>query len=51
MIHMKCQDSLSLLKKTTNKLEMCQYNTDASAQDHPHPPAGILQKIKLKKGP
>ena len=33
------------------KLEMCQYKTDAPTQGHPHPPAGILQKIKLKKGP
>ena len=28
------------------KLEMCQYDTDAPAQGHPHP-----QKMKLKKGP
>ena len=27
---------------------MCQYDTDAPAQGHPHPHAGILQKIKLK---
>ena len=33
------------------KLEMCQYDTDAPAQGHPHPHAGILQKMKLKKGP
>ena len=32
------------------KLEMCQYDTDAPAQGHPQPHAGILQKIKLKKG-
>ena len=24
------------------KLEMCQYDTDAATQDHPHPHAGIL---------
>ena len=30
---------------------MCQYDTDALAQGHPHPHAGILQKMKLKKGP
>ena len=29
---------------------MCQYDTDARAQGHPHPRAGILQKMKLKKG-
>ena len=28
---------------------MCQYDTDAPAQGHPHPNAGILQKMKLKK--
>ena len=33
------------------KLEMCQYDTDAPAQGHPHPHADILQKMKLKKGP
>ena len=33
------------------KLEMCQYDTDASAKGHPQPHAGILQKLKLKKGP
>ena len=32
------------------KLEMCQYDTDAPAQGHPLPHAGILQKMKLKKG-
>ena len=32
------------------QLEMCQYDTDAPAQGHPHPHAGILQKMKLKKG-
>ena len=31
------------------KLEMCQYDIDAPAQGHPHPHAGILQKMKLKK--
>ena len=30
------------------KLEMCQYDTDAPAQGHPQPHAGILQKMKLK---
>ena len=29
---------------------MCQYDTDALAQDHPQPHADILQKMKLKKG-
>ena len=29
---------------------MCQYDTDAPAQGHPHTHAGILQKMKLKKG-
>ena len=29
---------------------MCQYDTDAPAKGHPQPHAGILQKIKLKKG-
>ena len=28
---------------------MCQYDTDAPAQGHPQPHAGILQKMKLKK--
>ena len=32
------------------KLEMCQYDTDAPAQGHSQPHAGILQKMKLKKG-
>ena len=31
------------------KLEMCQYDTDAPAQDHPHPHAGILQKNEVEK--
>ena len=30
---------------------MCQYDTAALAQCHPHPQAGILQKMKLKEGP
>ena len=30
---------------------MFQYDTDAPAQGYPHPHAGILQKMKLKKGP
>ena len=30
---------------------MCQYDTDAPAQGHPQSQAGILQKMKLKKGP
>ena len=29
---------------------MCQYDTDAPAQGHPQSHAGILQKMKLKKG-
>ena len=33
------------------ELEMCQYDTDALTQGHPHPHASILQKKKLKKGP
>ena len=28
---------------------MCQYDTDASAQGHPHPYAGILQKNEVEK--
>ena len=36
--------------KVSIKLEMCQYDTDAPAQGHPQPHAGILQKMKLKKG-
>ena len=36
--------------KKQKKLEMCQYDTDASTLGHPHPHAGILQKMKLKKG-
>ena len=33
--------------KKQKKPEMCQYDTDAP----PHPHFGILQKMKLKKGP
>ena len=36
--------------KLNDRLEMCQYDTDAPAQGHPQPHAGILQKMKLKKG-
>ena len=36
--------------KKQKKLEMCQYDTDAPAKGHPQPHAGILQKMKLKKG-
>ena len=32
-------------------IEMCQYDTDTPAQGHPCPHAGILQKMKLEKGP
>ena len=28
---------------------MCQYDTDAPAQGHPHPHTGILQKNKVEK--
>ena len=35
--------------KKQKKLEMCQYDTDAPAQSHPHPCEGILQNMKLKK--
>ena len=38
------------ISETLQKLEMCQYDTDAPAQGHPHPLADILQKM-LKKGP
>ena len=31
------------------KLEMCQDDTEAPAQGHPHPHADILQKIKLRE--
>ena len=34
-----------------HKLEMGKYDTDAPAQGHPHSHAGILQKMRLKKGP
>ena len=37
--------------KKQKKLETCQYDTDGPAQGHPHQHAGILQKMKLKKGP
>ena len=46
---------MALLTSTYNiyfpekKLEMCQYDTDAPAQGHPHSHAGILQKMKLKR--
>ena len=40
-----------LLNQTIAKLEMCQYDKDAPAQKHPNPHSGILQNIKLKKGP
>ena len=32
------------------RVEICQYDTDAPAQGHPYPHAGILQKMKLKNG-
>ena len=32
------------------KLEMCQYDTDAPTQGHPQSHAGILKKMNLKKG-
>ena len=28
---------------------MCQYDTDAPTQGHPHPHAGILQKNEVEK--
>ena len=31
-------------RRIISRLEMCQYDTDALAQGHPHPHAGILQK-------
>ena len=31
------------------KLEMCQDDTDAHIQGHPHPHAGILQKIAIRR--
>ena len=44
--------------RQTKQLEMCQYDTDSPAQGwggggggHPYPHAGILQEMKLKKGP
>ena len=52
--HFRANDhALNFCKYCQNNqwLEMCQYDTDALAQGHPHPHAGILQKMKLKKGP
>ena len=46
-----CYSILYFKPSKEKKLEMCQYDTDAPAQGHPHPRAGILQKMKLKKGP
>ena len=37
------------ISETLQKLEMCQYDTDAPAQRHPHPLAGILQKNVEKR--
>ena len=55
MILVKPLNSMSFFRenliKEDGKLEMCQYDTDAPAQGHPQPHAGILQKTKLKKGP
>ena len=31
------------------ELEMCQYDTDAPAQGHPHPHTGCLQKYEVGK--
>ena len=42
--------SFKVMLSTRKQLEMCQYDTDAPAQGHPQPHAGILQKMKLKKG-
>ena len=42
---------ISLYNLPSMELEMCQYDTDAPTQGHPQPHAGILQKMKLKKGP
>ena len=46
--HKKC---LCIGYVFVEELEMCQYDTDAPAQGHPHPHAGILQEIQLKKEP
>ena len=35
--------------KKKKKQEMCQYDTDAPAQGHPQPHAGILQKHEVDK--
>ena len=43
--------ALKHFKIPKDKLEMCQYDTDAPAQrGSPQPHTGILQKMKLKKG-
>ena len=36
---------------TFYQLEMRHYDTDAPTQGHNHPHAGILQKMKMIKGP
>ena len=40
---------IDLLNLSWIKLEMCQYDTDAPAQGHPHPRAAILQKNEVEK--
>ena len=45
----KIDEYPSLHFQDIRKLEMCQYDTDAPAQGHPHPHAGILQKMKFLK--
>ena len=50
--HLNQMSSYSTLSTLLKKnLEMYQYDVDAPAQGHPQPHAGILQKMKLKKGP
>ena len=46
----QCEHSELYSREYDQRLEMCQYDTDAPVQGHPQPHTGILQKMKLKKG-
>ena len=45
----QCKQQGKLTSHFDCQKEMCQYDTDAPAQDHFHRHLGILQKMKLKK--
>ena len=41
--------NICFYKGNQKKLELCEYDTDAPAQGHPHTHAGILQKNEVEK--